>query len=226
MEGTMEKRYTVEDYYRYTPEGSPVELMAGVFYNRLTGEPIPEEEIQNWIRLKEKLEEEGEPDASIPWDSPEVMRGNGPSRKHQGISAALNFIIYGYILDNGGGCRIYTAPFDVELSSKDDFVVQPDISVICDPDKLTEHGCTGAPDWVIEITSPSRPSYDYIKKLELYYSAGAREYWIIDPIKEQILVYRFTEKELVPETYSFQDKIPVGIYPGLEIDFAQIIQRL
>ena len=79
-----------------------------------------------------------------------------------------------YIKSKGGSCRVYPAPFAVKLFEDRDTVVEPDISVICDRDKLTDKGCSGAPDWIIEIISPSNPGHDYIRKLNLYADAGAR----------------------------------------------------
>ena len=88
---------------------------------------------------------------------------------------------------NKGKCEVYTAPFDVKLSEST--VVIPDISVICDSSKLTDKGCSGAPDWIIEIVS-SNAIHDYLLKLNLYQAYGVREYWIVDPKKQSVTVYR------------------------------------
>jgi len=101
------------------------------------------------------------------------------------------------------------------LSADNKIYLEPDISVICDKDKLTDEGCNGAPDWIIEIVSPSSKSIDYLTKLFKYRTAGVREYWIVDSIKQRVTVY-FFEKELVEE-YSFGTDIPVGIYDGFTI---------
>ncbi len=101
-------------------------------------------------------------------------------------------------------------------------VVEPDISVICDPDKLTDQGCAGAPDWIVEIVSPSNSSHDYIRKLNLYADAGVREYWIVNPIKETIFVYHLEETKFEAAAYTFQDKIKVNIYDDLWIDFTEL----
>mgnify|MGYP002073936752 CR=1 FL=1 len=82
-------------------------------------------------------------------------------------------------------------------------------------DKITDKGCNGAPDWIIEIISPGNKEMDYFKKLFKYQAAGVREYWIVDPIKEIVMVYRF-EKETMEE-YSFGEDVPVGIYDGFSI---------
>lgn len=80
---------------------------------------------------------------------------------------------------------MYPAPFAVKLNKNNQTIAEPDISVICDQNKLTDRGCTGAPDWIIEIVSPSNASHDYIRKLNLYADAGVREYWIVDPARER-----------------------------------------
>lgn len=127
-----------------------------------------------------------------------------------------------YIKSKGGSCRVYPAPFAVKLRENRKTIVEPDISVICDKNKLTDRGCTGAPDWIIEIVSPSNSSHDYILKLNLYANAGVREYWIADPYKERIFVYRLEQEHFEVETYTFHDRVPVGIYEDLQIDFASL----
>lgn len=131
-----------------------------------------------------------------------------PLRIHQEISMELSATIFNYIKSNKGICKVYTAPFDVKLS--ENTVVIPDISVICDPSKLTEKGCSGAPDWVIEITS-SNEAHDYVTKLNLYKHYNVREYWIINPKDESVLVYVFDENIHI-EKYDFSETIPVWIY--------------
>ncbi len=101
-----------------------------------------------------------------------------------------------------------------------DTIVEPDISVICDPDKLNERGCLGAPDWIIEITSPSNPSHDYITKLSLYSAAGVCEYWIVDPQSRQIHVYHMQPNSFQLKSYSFDESIQVGIYNDFTINLA------
>ena len=145
---------------------------------------------------------------------------SAPSRIHQEILMFLSKTIANYIDSKKGPCKVYPAPFAVKLFSEDDRnVVEPDISVICDPNKLTDRGCTGAPDWIVEIVSPSNSSHDYIRKLNLYADAGIREYWIVNPIKESIFVYHLEETKFEAAAYTFQDKIKVNIYDDLWIDF-------
>ena len=133
-----------------------------------------------------------------------------PSRIHQRISWKLHQAIANYIDKNNGKCEVYAAPFAVFLNDDDINYVEPDISVICDEHKLDNAGCHGAPDWVIEIVSPSSHKMDYYLKLCKYRTAGVREYWIVDPDKERIFVYRF-EQDTVDE-YLFGNDVPVGIY--------------
>lgn len=145
-----------------------------------------------------------------------------PSRIHQQILSELHITIGAYIKSKGGSCRVYPAPFAVKLREDRDTIVEPDISVICDPGKLTDRGCTGAPDWIIEIVSPSNSSHDYIRKLNLYADAGVREYWIVDPDRNGILVYYLEQEQFQVKAYSFQDNIKVNIYEDFNIDFASL----
>lgn len=145
-----------------------------------------------------------------------------PNRLHQDISHELDFAITSHIKSKGGKCRVYTAPFGVQLHEGDDTVLEPDISVVCDTDKLTARGCTGAPDWIIEIVSPSNPIHDYITKLELYHSAHVREYWIVDAQSGQVHVYNMESGSFTTRTYSFTDTVKAGIFEDLYIDFSSL----
>lgn len=138
-----------------------------------------------------------------------------PSRTHQGISGRLYQSIANYIDSQDGGCEVYPAPFAVFLSDDDQNYVEPDISVICDVSKLDEKGCHGAPDWVIEVVSPASKRMDYFRKLFKYNSAGVREYWIVDPLKELVTVYNFEQETM--EQYAFGEEVPAGIYEGFVI---------
>lgn len=132
-----------------------------------------------------------------------------PNIGHQRMSGEISYKVRDYIKKNNGKCEVFSAPTDVKIN--DDAVVVPDIFVACDPEKFDEQKYNGAPDWVIEIVSPSNASRDYADKLQLYRNAGVREYWIIDPMNEKIVTYRF-ETSSVVEVYTFEDEIPVGIY--------------
>lgn len=144
-----------------------------------------------------------------------------PSRKHQHILNYLNTEINIHIRQNGGNYLVYPAPFAVFLNENDTMHhIEPDISVICDSARLTDQGCNGAPDWIIEIVAPSTKYMDYSTKLFKYHTAGVREYWIVDPEKSRVLVYRF-EKESIEE-YSFAEDIPTGIYSGYTINLSSL----
>lgn len=152
-----------------------------------------------------------------------------PSRIHQEIISTLVIEIGNYIKSSKGPCKVYPVPFDVFLFDEETLdscrnIVQPDISVICDKNKLTDKGCAGAPDFIVEVVSPYNPSSDYVRKLSLYEHFKVREYWIVNPMNENILVYRLDENMhySAPETYTFKDKIKVGIYENLQINFADI----
>lgn len=143
-----------------------------------------------------------------------------PNRIHQKLVMALSNSIFNYIQSKNGDCDIYTSPFAVFLNIDDKIYLKPDISIICDKSKLTDEGCKGAPDWIIEIVSQSSIRMDYYIKLFKYRTAGVREYWIADSMKQRIMVYNF-EYDTVEE-YSFSDKVKVGIYGDFAIDFAGI----
>lgn len=145
-----------------------------------------------------------------------------PSRIHQKILNSINNAIYNYIQSKNGSCEVYPAPFAVRLFGDNKTVVEPDISVICDPDKLTDRGCTGAPDWIIEIVSPKNSSHDYVRKLNLYMDAGVQEYWIVDPQKEHIFVYNLEQTKFEVEIFTFKDKIKANIYDDFWIDFKKL----
>lgn len=138
-----------------------------------------------------------------------------PSTRHQRLVHFFDREIGNYIQSHEGECEVLPAPFAVFLNKDNKNYVEPDISIICDKDKITDKGCHGAPDWIIEIISPRNKEMDYFKKLFKYQAAGVREYWIVDPTKEIVMVYRF-EKETMEE-YSFGEDIPVGIYDGFSI---------
>lgn len=148
---------------------------------------------------------------------------SAPSRIHQKILMALAKIIANYIDSKGGPCEVYPAPFAVKLFEDDSkIIVEPDISVICDPNKLTDRGCTGAPDWIIEIVSPGNSGHDYVYKLNLYVKAGVKEYWIVDPRNKKIFIYDLTQTDMKADCYTFQDRIKVNIYDDLWIDFKEL----
>ncbi|MCX4306988.1 MAG: Uma2 family endonuclease [Acetatifactor sp.] len=138
-----------------------------------------------------------------------------PNTKHQRLVHFFDREIGNYIQNRKGECEVFPAPFAVFLNKDDINYVEPDISIICDKTKLDEMGCHGAPDWIIEIVSPGNKPMDYFTKLFKYRTAGVREYWIVDPAKEMVTVYRF-EKETMEE-YSFEEDVSAGIYEDFVI---------
>ena len=144
-----------------------------------------------------------------------------PNIRHQRILSFLHLEIGNHIRANKGTCEVFPAPFAVFPFADDKKYLEPDISVICDRDKLDDHGCNGAPDWIIEIVSPGSRVMDYYTKLSLYREAGVREYWIVDAVKQTILVYDM-EQAAAPVIYSFTDTIKANIYDNLEIDFSEM----
>ena len=133
-----------------------------------------------------------------------------PGRIHQELISEFTQLLGSYIKSHGGACKVYPAPFAVNLDAADENWVEPDISVICDKSKLTDRGCSGAPDWIIEVISPSTQSHDYLKKLWLYQKHNVREYWIINPTTKSVLTYDFDHGESTG--YTFDDQIPAAIY--------------
>ena len=148
-----------------------------------------------------------------------------PSQDHQTISIELSTIINAYIKSKKGSCRVFHAPFDVKLSDQPLTIVQPDIMVICDKNKLDGKRCNGAPDFIIEIVSPGNPSDDYIRKLYYYKNYGVREYWIVDPRRKTVTINYFEGNKLSIQ-YSFDSTIKVNIYDDLLINFSDIADLL
>lgn len=147
-----------------------------------------------------------------------------PSRIHQEIVGELFAAIHSHIKANGGDCRSFIAPFAVLLNEDDKTYVEPDISVICDTGKLTDRGCAGAPDWIIEVASPGSQKMDYLTKLFKYRTAGVREYWIVNPLTRTVNVYDL-EKEELTDLYSFDDDIQVCIYDDLTINITELLKQ-
>ena len=149
-----------------------------------------------------------------------------PDFIHNTIIVSLGTSFVNFIKSNGGQCVPAFAPTDVQLDCDDKTMVQPDVMIICDRNKITRERVVGAPDFIVEILSPSNWRHDMIRKLFKYKKAGVREYWIVDPDALSILVYEF-EKSDFPVTYSFNDKVPVGIWNGkCLIDFEEIFQQI
>jgi len=145
-----------------------------------------------------------------------------PKRIHQKLINRFSQIITNFIDSKHGDCEVYPAPFAVFLNADDKTYVEPDISIICDKDKLNDYGCSGAPDWIIEIVSPSTERMDYGIKLFKYRSAGVREYWIINPTNRIVNVYDFEHDEKTGQ-YAFDIDISSCIFKDLSIKIADFL---
>lgn len=154
-----------------------------------------------------------------------------PSRRHQEVLLELARQVANAL--QGGPCRAFIAPFDARLprgAERDeevDTVVQPDLSVVCDPAKLDERGCRGAPDWVVEVTSPASAGQDHIVKRSVYERAGVREYWLVHPVDRIVTVYRLEGGRYgVPEVRELAGRQPVGVLPRIEIVWDRLAELL
>ena len=145
-----------------------------------------------------------------------------PTTTHQAISMWLSVEVFMKISDKGGKCKAFAAPFAVYIKDDDKNYVEPDILVVCDKDKLDNKGCHGAPDWIVEIVSPSSKRMDYYRKLTTYAEAGVREYWVIDISRRSIIVHRLEQSD-IPEIHSFSDVIKVSVLEDFEIDFSKMV---
>lgn len=150
---------------------------------------------------------------------------NAPLRIHQEIAFELGRQVGNYL--QGKSCKGYVAPFDVRLPQQDeaddqiDTVVQPDLLVVCDQSKLDRKGCRGAPDWIVEILSPSTAVKDMGLKRLLYQQHGVREYWIIHPTEQWVMIYCLNEKGVydLPSVLSLEENISVSIFEDLVIEW-------
>lgn len=148
-----------------------------------------------------------------------------PSQIHQSILLEVSTLLNSYVKGRKGDCKVFPAPFDVKLSDNPLTIVQPDIMVVCDKDKLDDNRCNGAPDFIIEIVSPGNPADDYIRKAYYYKIYGVREYWIVDP-KRRMITVNYFEGNLINVAYSFDAAIKVNIYSDLFINFSDIANLL
>lgn len=154
-----------------------------------------------------------------------------PSRVHQKIVTEGARIIGNFLSEKGLNCEVYVAPFDVRLMDEGESedscknVVQPDISVVCDKNKLDEKGCKGTPDFIIEVVSPSNASIDYVKKLYLYEKFKVKEYWIINPDSKNVFVYILNDAGQYgePQKYKLNEKIYCNLFKGLEFKIDEVL---
>jgi Uma2 family endonuclease len=156
----------------------------------------------------------------------EIYAMTAPLRIHQDIVTELGRQIGNFLQSKL--CKLYIAPFDVRLPHKNeaddrvDTVVQPDISIICDPSKLDKLGCRGAPDWIIEVLSPSTALKDMNSKRSLYEQHGVQEYWIIHPEDRWIMVYLLNAQATYgkPEIFGMDEPTAAQLFPDFQVDWA------
>ena len=155
-----------------------------------------------------------------------------PARVHQDISMRFSVLLHDFFKDRG--CSVYAAPFDVRFPDSDnaedeaiDTVVQPDISVICDPEKLDNRGCVGAPDLIIEILSPSTAGKDLKDKRALYEQHGVKEYWLAHPTDQVVMTYRLGEDDQYSKAtvYARKDQLKSTFFDGLAITLTDIFEE-
>jgi Uma2 family endonuclease len=157
--------------------------------------------------------------------------GPAPLRVHQKVLFEIGRQVADIL--EGKPCEVYLAPFDVRLPKADeaddliDTVVQPDLSVICDPMKLDRRGCRGAPDWVVEVLSRSTARHDQMLKRRVYERAGVKELWLVHPGDRIVLIYRLDAGRYgAPDVFELKDSLPVGIMPDIVIDWAKVTRGL
>jgi Uma2 family endonuclease len=151
---------------------------------------------------------------------------------HQEVSGNLYGLIWNHLRWNP--CKAFTALFDVRLplpphfqkDNKIDTVVQPDICIVCDLEKLDTQGCNGAPDWVIEILSPATSKKDLTEKFDIYEHSGVREYWIVHPAEGTVIPYvldKSNKYQLIRNTpFAVGEKVKVGVFPDFEMDLGEV----
>ena len=167
----------------------------------------------------------------------EIIKGRlfkmtaAPSRIHQKIAGKLHYHLYSFL--TGSPCEVYIAPFDVRLprvSPKDEdiyTVVQPDISVICDKEKLDEAGCLGAPDIIVEILSPGNNQKELQNKYEVYQESGVKEYWIIQPIEQTLLIYTLQNGRYVSSRLMTSgDVVTSSVLLGFSLDLEDFFKDM
>lgn len=147
-----------------------------------------------------------------------------PLRVHQAILGQL-YLQLAPCVEQHPECELFFAPADVRLDNDNKTILQPDLYIVCGKNETDKRRLNGAPDFVIEILSPSNRKHDMYLKLKKYRYAGVREYWIVDPQGKKVLVYRFENDEF-PTIYTFEDTIPVGISEGeCSVDFKRIAEK-
>lgn len=156
------------------------------------------------------------------------MMMSAPSDLHAEVSGEIHRQLSNYLL--GKNCKVRHAPYDVRLFEENgdlpedvDTVVQPDITVVCDPEKRDNRGCKGAPDLVIEILSPSSKRYDRFTKFTLYQRAGVQEYWIVDPDDKSVQIFLLEDERYTFKAYGEgKDVVKVNVLDDCTVDLSLV----
>jgi len=158
-----------------------------------------------------------------------IFKMGAPNTLHQVVTGNLYGEIRNFL--KGKSCKVFVAPYDIRLPvqnrKKDDeitTVVQPDVCIVCDPSKVDERGVCGAPDLVIEVLSPGNSQKEVRYKYELYEEAGVREYWVVNPTEQNLIVFLLTEEGEFGSgrMYTNGDKLAMNILPGYSINVTEI----
>jgi len=164
-------------------------------------------------------------------DGDAYLMAPAPDLAHQEVAGEIYYQVR--LALKGKPCRALIAPVDVRLpkyneaDDRIDTVVQPDFLVVCDDSKLDRRGVRGAPDWIVEVLSPSTASHDQIKKRQLYERHGVREYWLIHPVDRVLTVYLLSNGEYgKPEFYELLGETAVSVLPGVVIQWDELVTRL
>ena len=145
-----------------------------------------------------------------------------PTGAHQLIAGEVYYQLMTCREKHSIECMPFISPIDVQLDKDEKTMVEPDVIIVCDKSLMTKRVVYGAPEFVMEVLSPSTRSKDQVLKLNKYMNAGCKEVWIVDPDNERVTVYYF-EGENWPHIYTFDDKVPVGISEGkCEVDFSRV----
>lgn len=152
---------------------------------------------------------------------------SAPTSAHQLISGYIYAQLFNHIMGKKGACLPMIAPVDVQLDQDNKTMVQPDVLIVCDRDIVIRRCVYGAPDFVVEVLSPSTKNKDRYVKLHKYASAGVREYWMIDPDKKKVVVYHLEDDDAAPEVYGFDQQVPVAVLGGeCVIDFSAMYEYI
>lgn len=223
----------VEDVF----SGNPA--LTATYAERIAIEQVLKEQIDNTAcepQVTYFAKKQGEVTVEDYYALPEEVRAElidgvlyemkAPTFLHQKMILEITIILKQYIEKNKGKCEVICAPFDVQLDCDDKTMVEPDVMIVCEKEKITNRCLFGAPDFVVEILSPSTRKKDMTIKLSKYMNAGVREYWIVDLENKRIILYNWEQEEILSR-YGFDSKVPVGIFEGeCELDFSIIWQTM